>query len=136
MDRSEVGEESTAVKYRVYRIPLWPVTRVAFVVLLVVGVIIGLFYGALLSGLGIIMGALGESAFGEGLPAIGNLGFLMIPFIAVLYAITGTIWVLVWVLIYNVVAQVTGGIEFELSAEEDHRRESPTHVPERPLNGF
>jgi len=124
------------MRYRVHRIPLWPVTKVAFVVLLVVGVIIGLFYGALLSGLGIIMGALGEAAWGEGLPAIGNLGFLMIPFIAILYAVTGTIWVLVWVLIYNVVSQVTGGIEIEMSACEDRRPAPEPHVPERPLNGF
>jgi len=126
------------VKYRVNRIPLWPVTRVAFVILLVIGIIIGLFYGVLISGLGVIMGALGESTWGEGLPAIGNLGFLMIPFIAVLYAVTGTIWILLWVLIYNVVAQVAGGIELELSpgGVEDHRMESPPHVPERPLNGF
>jgi len=110
--------------------------RVAFIVLLVVGVIIGLFYGALLSGLGIVMGTLGESAWGEGLPAIGSLGFLMIPFIAILYAVTGTIWVLAWVLIYNVVSQVVGGIEIELSAREDRRPASTAHVPERPLDGF
>ena len=105
-------------------------------ILLVIGIIIGLFYGVLISGLGVIIGALGESTLGDGLPAIGNLGFLMIPFIAVLYAITGTIWILLWVLIYNVVAQVVGGIELELSAGEDHRMESTPHVPERPLSGF
>ena len=124
------------MKYRLNRIPLWPVMRVTFVILLVVGVIIGLVYGILLSGLGIIMGALGESAWGEGIPALGNLGFLMIPFIAILYAVFGTIWVLVWVLIYNVVSKVTGGIELELSPGEAHTVESPPHVPERPLDGF
>jgi len=124
------------MKYRLNRIPLWPVAKVAFVILLVIGIIIGLLYGVLMSGLGVIMGALGESAWGEDLPAIGNLGFLMIPFIAVFYAITGTIWILLWVLIYNVVAQVVGGIELELSAGEEHRMESAPHVPDRPLNGF
>jgi hypothetical protein len=124
------------MKYRVNRIPLWPVTRVVFVVLLVVGIIIGLFYGVLISGLGMIMGALGDSAWGEDLPSIGNLGFLMVPFIAILYAVTGTIWIILWVLIYNVVAQVVGGIELEMSGAEDTRVESPPHIPERPLSGF
>jgi hypothetical protein len=124
------------MKYRVNRIPIWPVTRVVFVVLLVVGIIIGLFYGVLISGLGMIMGVLGDSAWGEDLPAIGNLGFLMVPFIAILYAVIGTIWIILWVLIYNIVAQVVGGVELELSGVEDLRVEKPPHIPERPLSGF
>ena len=104
--------------------------------LLIVGIVIGLFYGVLISGLGFIMEALGESTLGEDLPAIGNLGFLMMPFIAIFYAVTGTIWIILWALIYNLVAQVTGGIELELSAGENPRMEPAPHVPERPANGF
>ncbi len=124
------------MKYRVKRIPLWPATRLIFIVLLVVGIILGIFYGVLISGLGMIMGFLGDSAFGEELPAIGNLGFLMVPFIAILYAVTGTIWMFILIVIYNVVAQVVGGIEIDLTGVEQARFEPSPHVPERPLNGF
>ena len=124
------------MKYRVRRIPLWPATKVIFVVLLVVGIIIGIFYGIFISSLGMIMGILGEAAWGEELPSIGNLGFLMVPFIAVMYAVTGTIWMIIWIVIYNVVAQVVGGIELDLAGVEEPRFEPTPHVPERPLNGF
>ena len=124
------------MRYHVKRIPLWPVMRVAFVVMLIIGIVIGIFYGFLVSGLGMIMGALGESALGEGFPSIGNLGFLMVPFIAVFYAVTGTIVIVIWVLIYNIVAQVLGGIELELSAGDERGELPEPHVPERPLEGF
>ena len=119
-----------AVKYRIERIPVWPVTRAAFLILLVVGIIIGLFYGVLISGLGFVMGALGESGWGEGVPSIGSLGFLMMPFIAVFYAVTATIGVLIWVLIYNLVAHVVGGVELELSSGEGPEPISP--LPQGP----
>jgi hypothetical protein len=125
-------------KFELKKIPLWPVTRVAFVMLLVVGILIGLFYGLIISGVGLIIGALGESYLGEGLTPLGNLGFLMVPVIAILYAVMGTIWVIVLVLVYNIVAAVVGGIELELEPREPAVTERPgtPHIPERPINGF
>jgi hypothetical protein len=122
------------------RIPLWPVIRVTFIMLLVVGILIGLFYGLLISGIGLLVGALGESPWGQGFNPLGNLGFLMVPVIAVLYAVFGTIWVVVVVLIYNIVAAVVGGIELDLTPREPAvpgtEPAGTPHIPERPINGF
>ena len=126
------------MKFELKKIPLWPVTKAAFVILLVVGILIGLFYGLIISTIGFLVGALGESYLGEGMIPLGNLGFLMVPVIAILYAVMGTIWVVILVLVYNVVAAVVGGIELELDPREPagtERRETP-HIPERPINGF
>jgi hypothetical protein len=128
--------------FELKRIPIWPVVRVTFIVLLVVGILIGFFYGMLVSGIGYLIGTLGESPFGENVPLLGNLGFLMVPIIAVLYAVIGTIWVIIWVLIYNIAAAVVGGIELDLSPKESAfhgaapMHPGTPHVRERPINGF
>ena len=122
-------------KYEMRRIAVWPVVRVVFIIFLIIGIIVGLMYGLMMSSFGLLLSALGESPIDEGLPLIGNLGFLMIPIFAVFYAVFGTIAAVIWVLIYNITASVVGGIELELEEKRDllsMMREVPAPAAEEP----
>ena len=129
--------------YEIKRVSLWPVVKVTFIVLLIIGILIAIVYTVILSGLSLLVGTFDESPFGEDLGFIKGVGFLvLIPVISLAYAIFGTIAVTIWVLIYNMIASIIGGIELTLkSPDELVEQPSPgtggaAHVPERPINGF
>ena len=114
--------------FEMRRIPIWPVMRVVFIIFLIIGIIVGLMYGFMISSFGLLLSALGESPLDEGFPLIGNLGFLMIPIFAILYAVFGTIAAVIWAVIYNITASVVGGIELELEEKKmpfSREREAP-----------
>jgi hypothetical protein len=100
--------------FEMKRISIWSVIRVVFIIFLVMGIIVGLLYGITLSSFGFLLSALGEYPLDAGFPLLRNLGFVMIPIIAIFYAVFGTIAAIIWTLIYNVVASIVGGIELEL----------------------
>jgi hypothetical protein len=103
-----------AQTYALRRIPLWPVIRIMFVVFLIIGIIIGIFYAILLSTWGALMSSFTEAGLGGQLNLLRGLGFILIPVIAILYAVFGTIVVAIWSLIYNLIASVVGGFEMTL----------------------
>ena len=121
--------------FEMRRIPVWPVMRVVFIIFLIIGIIVGLMYGFMISSFGLLLSALGESPLDEGFPLIGNLGFLMIPIFAILYAVFGTIAAVIWAVIYNITASVVGGIELELEEKKmpfSRERAAPPPVTEEP----
>jgi len=115
--------------FEMRRIPVWPVMRVVFIIFLIIGIIVGLMYGFMISSFGLLLSALGESSIDEGFPLIGNLGFVMVPIIALFYAVFGTIAAIIWVVIYNITASVVGGIELELEEREIPFSGVPTAPP-------
>ncbi len=138
--------------YEIKKFPLWPVVKISFVIFLVIGIVIAVFYAILLSGIGFLASDIGEATIGEDFLLLQRFGLLMIPVIAFFYAVFGTIGVTICVLIYNLIAAVIGGIELSLEAKEPlgarTRPQAPpsgrqaggegagTHVPDRPINGF
>ena len=125
--------------FEMRRIQVWPVMRVVFIIFLIIGIIVGLMYGFMISSFGLLLSALGESPIDEGFPLIGNLGFLMIPILAIFYAVFGTIAAIIWTVIYNITASVVGGIELELEEKNmpfSESAASPPPVPEEPAHGI
>ena len=108
------------------KIPLWPVLRMSFVVFIIIGVVIGVFYAILLSMWGALMSSFTEAGLGE-LGVLRGLGFVLIPIVAILYAVFGTIVVAVWTLVYNLIAAVVGGVELVL--EESGARQAAAAQP-------
>ena len=130
-------------------LPIWPVAKVSFLLLLVVGIIVGIFYAVFLSGWSYFMDSFIGSDFGYEMTFMRGFGFIMIPFFAIFYAISGSIMSIICALIYNLIASAAGGIELELvekSSRFDDIIEKPeppekhgehsSHVPEGPINGF
>jgi hypothetical protein len=134
-----------AQTYMLKRIPLWPAIRIAFLVFIIIGIVIGIFYAALLSTWGALMSSFAGSPIGEEFGVLRNLGFVLIPVIAILYAIFGTIVVAIWALIYNFIASVAGGIELVLEVAGKQSLAAPqplgsgesVHVPpDKTITGF
>jgi len=131
--------------FELKKIPLWPVVKLTFIIFLVIGILIALIYSIVLSGISYMAGTLGDPALREGFPMIRNFGFVMIPIVAITYAVLGTIGIIVWVLIYNLLATIVGGVELTLEPKGEPVRQQPRirqdasetgHVPERPIDGF
>ncbi|MCX5753818.1 MAG: DUF3566 domain-containing protein [Candidatus Krumholzibacteria bacterium] len=127
------------------KIPLWPVLRMSFVVFIIIGIVIGVFYAVMLSMWGAFMSSFTEAGLGSQVAMLRGLGFILIPVIAIMYAISGTIVVAIWTIVYNLIAAVVGGIELVL--EENGSRsvsaqqprgagESARVPPEKTINGF
>ena len=130
--------------YTLKSIPIWPVTKVSFVILLIIGIVIGFFYAIMLSSWSVLFGSFSGTQMGNELGVLRNLGFIMIPFLAIFYAIFGTISVIICTLIYNLIASAIGGIELVLEKDKGiiqqssdrNTGEGTVHVPEGPVNGF
>jgi hypothetical protein len=130
--------------YELRKVPVISIAKVAFVILLVVGILIAIIYSIIFSSMSFLAGALGDSPLGDDFAIFRNFGLIMIPVIALSYAIFGTIGVIIWTLVYNLVASVTGGIELILKQKGQQQGagggtppgwEKP-HAPEGPINGF
>mgnify|MGYP001080195629 CR=1 FL=1 len=102
--------------YVLKRVPLGPVLKIAFILFLAIGVIIGVFYALIISSFGFLASALDDPSISGEIGFMRGLGFVLIPVIAIFYAIFATIVVAIWVLIYNLLSSVIGGIELQLEA--------------------
>jgi hypothetical protein len=135
-----------AQTYILKKVPLWPVIRMSFVLFIIIGILIGIFYALLLSSWSFLASSFADSSLGNPFGILRNLGFILIPVIAILYAIFGTIVVAIWVLIYNLIASVVGGVELVLDAAEKVARpvspqafapDGSAHVPpDKTITGF
>jgi hypothetical protein len=127
------------------KIPLWPVLRMSFVIFIIIGIIIGVFYAIMLSMWGALMSSFAEAGFVEQFGVLRGLGFVLIPVVAILYAVFGTIVVAIWTIVYNLIAAVAGGIELVLEESGSHSAApqiprgsgDSAHVPpEKTITGF
>ncbi|HUV36406.1 MAG TPA: DUF3566 domain-containing protein [Patescibacteria group bacterium] len=116
-------------RFEIRHIPLWPAVKLVFVLFLIIGILFAILYAVILTGVGFLATTLGESAFGEDFGILKNLGFVMIPVIAVVYALFGSIAVVIWVVIYNLIASVIGGVEVDLK----QKARSATGPAPRPI---
>jgi hypothetical protein len=110
------------------KVPLWPVIRMGFVLFIIIGILIGIFYALLLSSWSFFASSFGDSSLVNPFGMLRNLGFILIPVVAILYAVIGTIVVAIWVLIYNVMASIVGGVELMLEAAEKVARPASPHM--------
>ncbi len=127
------------------KIPLWPVIRMAFVVFIIIGIVVGVIYAMMLSMWGALMGSFSDAGFGEQFGMLRGLGFVLIPLIAIMYAVFGTIVVAIWTIVYNLIAAVVGGVELVLeesgsrllAAQQPRGASDGAHVPpDKTITGF
>jgi hypothetical protein len=104
----------TGKTYEIKKIPIWPVVRLVFWIFLGIGLLIGILYAVLFSGIGFLASIFSNAPMDPELRLFQRFGFLLIPFIAVVYTFFGTIGAFIWTLIYNLVASIAGGIEISL----------------------
>ena len=109
------------MRYELRSIPLWPVTKVAFFVNLIVGFVIGLLMAIFMMPMVAMLTSVAAYDAGELDLDSGSLSALtmVIPFLTALWsAFFNTILVIIIVLAYNLVTRIVGGIELHLDLIE------------------
>ncbi len=107
------------MQYEIRRFDLLSVFKVCFLIYLIVGLVIGLFYSMILMK---IMGALSPMIEDEMLKDLGSVGgaalFFMAIFMAVVVSVIWSILTVIAAALYNVLAGSLGGIRMELASPE------------------
>ena len=101
-------------------IGLWSLFKIAFTLYAVLGLVVGLFYGLLIMAAGWMNWSEVSSELSDfpGLGILGGvLGFLAIPFFAIVYGAMGSVFVTLGGLLYNLVARFTGGLTLDTTVE-------------------
>jgi hypothetical protein len=120
--------------YEIRRINIWSVMKIAFVIFAILGLIIGIFYFIFFLFMGQVMEMATPGEFGGMTGAFGGLlGFFGIFFLAIFYAVFGSLMTALFAGIYNLMARGFGGIEVHLEARdpgvEPARSSSPAVPP-------
>lgn len=101
------------VTWELKRIPLWPVTKISFIVFFALGIVLSLLYSAfaltILQAISGLMGDFGSMSVPTGLPLI-----MVSIFASFLMAIMYTIVMVITALFYNAATSYMGGIQLEL----------------------
>lgn len=122
--------------YRLSRVSLWSVTRIAFIIFGSVGLAFGAFYGLILAVVGnIVTLALGGSGFEDLGMMSGLAGVFVTVFFGMLSGVVGSLVSAIFAWLYNIVAHLIGGIRFEMDPEEvlptfDESTEPTPEVPD------
>ncbi|UCG62871.1 MAG: hypothetical protein JSV52_06195 [Candidatus Zixiibacteriota bacterium] len=125
------------MNYEIKSIPIWPLTRLAFFVNLIVGFIGGIFLAVFMVPLLAFVNAM--AAYDTGYIDIdaGPTGAaaMMLPFLSALWcACFGTLFVIILGLVYNLTAKIIGGVECHLEPTvESAQLPDPTRLaPSKP----
>lgn len=107
------------MKYELKSIGYWSLIKISFLINLIVGFIVGLFFavfvGAIISLAGRMSGMAGLPMFTDEMPPIGFL-LVFYPFMfAFGGAVFNTIIYVIIAFIYNIMAKLIGGIELEFN---------------------
>lgn len=102
------------MKLELKKISVWAAVKVSFVLNLMLGFIVGIFYAFLL----LLLSSLPMSMMGDDTPrmfsAFAGVAAIFLPFFfAFFLGVVYTIIVAISVIAYNLVVKLTGGLEFE-----------------------
>jgi hypothetical protein len=93
-------------------IDLWSLFKVSFLLYAVLGLILGILYGILM----LVAGGLQSAFLGDEWPRFGLLGgilgIVLIPLMAVLYGVIGSVFATIGGAVFNLIAGFAGGIRF------------------------
>ena len=125
------------MKYELKRISVWSVIKITFVLNLFLGFLFGLFYAFIV----LLITALPMSMMGEDsagiFPALAGVAAFVLPFLfAFFFAVVYTIVAAIMTFAYNLVAKLTGGVEWELKeVPEIVKVSSAVTYPQPPTAG-
>jgi hypothetical protein len=106
------------MEVEIKRLDVGSVVKVAFVLYLVIGIVVGVIYMLM----AVVLGGFLNYGYGPheawmGRTIATGLGVLMIPFLALLYGCLGAIGGLIFGLLYNVIAKTIGGVKVRFKGE-------------------
>jgi hypothetical protein len=112
------------MKYELKRIEIWSIIRIVFMISLVIGFVLSLFYASLLQFLGLFMNTIGGQDFNQMIPLGGIMTGFVLLFGTFGIAIIYTLIAAIAIFMYNVMAGWAGGIVLHLkSIDVEHQPE-------------
>ena len=100
-------------KLEIKRIDLWSMFKISFLLYAV----LGLFMGVIMFFFSFVVGGLTGSYYGDEFPGIDRigavLGFFLIPFLAFVYGVIGSVAITILGGVFNIVCKLTGGFKVE-----------------------
>ncbi len=104
------------MKYELKRIGIWSAVKITFILSLIMGFIFGIFYALLIFMLTSLPMAMMQDDQMAALQNFGAAAAVILPFfMAFFMAIINTIFTVIGIAAYNLVARMTGGVEWELA---------------------
>lgn len=125
------------MKLELKRIGVWSLVKIAFILNLIFGFIIGIFYALLFLFMASLpMTMAGDESMGV-FSAFAGITAIFLPFIcAIGCAIFNTLFAAIAALLYNMLVKVTGGIELDLDqVVQMVPVTAPSPFPQPPLGG-
>ncbi len=112
------------MRYELKRIEIWPAIRIIFIISLILGFFLGLFYAFLFSLIGKAAEPFAE--FGTEFTDMGVAGSIAVIIVVMFFLTTVNLMVgALFIAIYNLLASAFGGFVVEWEAR-DHRNENQT----------
>jgi hypothetical protein len=106
-------------RLEIKRIDLWSLFKISFFLYAV----LGLFVGVIMFFFSFVVGGLTGSYYGDEFPGIDRigtaLGFFLIPFLAFVYGVIGSVVITILGGMFNIVCKLTGGFKVEGVFEGD-----------------
>ena len=104
------------MEYEIKRFNIWSVAKIVFIIFLIIGFLVSLFYMAILSVIGNLFQALELDEFeGEAIGLSSLVGIFLIIFLPFFYATITSIFSIFFTGLYNIIAGFVGGIKFNIN---------------------
>ena len=101
------------MEYEIKRFNLLSAAKILFIIFLVIGILLSMFYMLIVGILGNFMESVGLDAFeGEMIGLSGAGGFFIVLFLSIFYSLILTALSLFMLVLYNIAAGFAGGIKF------------------------
>ena len=116
------------MEYEIKRFNIWSVIKIIFIIFLIIGFLISLFYVVILMLIQNFTGSIGLGDFGNELMAIsGVAGIFIVLFFTIFYAVFASVFCAFILGLYNIIAGSLGGIKLTIDKEL-------SEIPEKKIN--
>jgi hypothetical protein len=116
------------MKYELKKIDLWSGMKIVFMISLVLGFILSLFYASLLHLMSTFMGTFGGNDFDQILPSNGIMTGFLVLFITFGIAVIYTFIAAIVIILYNAIAGWGGGVILSLNSLETEQQSQSFHI--------
>ena len=113
------------MRYEIKRIDIWSIVKIVFLLSLLGGFIIGVFYAVIIGFISSMSSTMGGDGFTDALGVFGGVALIFIViFCTIFFAVLYTVLAAISAVLYNFFSRWAGGITLELISKD--RVTSPT----------
>ena len=117
------------MEYEIKRFNIWSVAKITFIVFLVIGILLSLFYLSIISLIQNFIHNFGGGEFDNDIMFITGITGIILPiFISIFYAVMATIFSVFVLGLYNIAASIIGGIKFTINKKESDTSEEKIYI--------